>query len=102
MYMLVEIMLVSIPKRDFIGFRPYLASLPCIDRLFAVSIPKRDFIGFRLMDWRTSGIDLEVSIPKRDFIGFRPVSPLRPSSTCCNVSIPKRDFIGFRLVTSIV
>ncbi len=60
---------VSIPKRDFIGFRRYLWREVVADD--AVSIPKRDFIGFRLVNVTITIISLLVSIPKRDFIGFR-------------------------------
>ncbi len=36
-----------------------------------VSIPKRDFIGFKLSQVNSQIEEIVVSIPKRDFIGFK-------------------------------
>ncbi len=63
---------VSIPRRDFIGFRVAIDFVKvAIVFVLAVSIPRRDFIGFRAhaSDWEAGGTI--VSIPRRDFIGFR-------------------------------
>ncbi len=69
-----------------------------IKRFFEkVSIPKRDFIGFRHRAHTVELLALFVSIPKRDFIGFRRgISGKRCFQILGLVSIPKRDFIGFR------
>ncbi len=74
----------------------FCQSSPRID----VSIPKRDFIGFRLSVTKIALQQRGVSIPKRDFIGFRQFFFQYYHFDTAVVSIPKRDFIGFRLKLS--
>ncbi len=85
-------------KSKFQSLEGILSDLETFDMMLVimkVSIPRRDFIGFRGSDGQASSLALLVSIPRRDFIGFRGVvSSLSQFAT--DVSIPRRDFIGFR------
>ncbi len=110
--------LVSIPRRDFIGFRAYTKGY-C--NLTEVSIPRRDFIGFRAkvftfpeksnMFQSLEGIlsDLEASkqVKLPDYGNlFQSLEGIlsdlegsfgnAPVEVVLGVSIPRRDFIGFR------
>mgnify|MGYP006902107420 CR=1 FL=1 len=62
-----------------------------------VSIPDRDYRGFRPQLWNAGSAAINVSIPDRDYRGFRPGIPTARNSPLNIVSIPDRDYRGFRL-----
>ncbi len=85
---------VSIPKRDFIGFRLHL------------STPRPQQHAFQSLKGILSDLDFKVVLPwGNDNMLFQSLkgilsdldsNPVCGSSSVMMVSIPKRDFIGFR------
>jgi len=67
--------IVSIPDRDYRGFRLAIAD-GWVECSRGVSIPDRDYRGFRLVSLIELYDTSHVSIPDRDYRGFRPGSIL--------------------------